>query len=164
MGLNLVIMKCVWVLVGKTTERYLIDSVSIYTERISHYMTFETMVIPELKNTKNISRELQKEREGIAILQLLVPTDELVLLDEKGKTYTSEGFAEWIDKKMNHSIKRLVFVVGGPYGFSDTVYARANHKLALSHMTFSHQLIRLLFVEQFYRAMTILKGEPYHHG
>jgi 23S rRNA (pseudouridine1915-N3)-methyltransferase len=154
----------VWVLVGKTTENYLIESVSLYTERISHYMTFETIVIPELKNVKSIAREQQKEREGSAILQLLLPSDEVILLDEKGKTYTSESFAEWIEKKMINSVKRLVFVVGGPYGFSDVVYSRANHKLALSHMTFSHQLIRLLFIEQFYRAMTILKGEPYHHG
>ena len=131
-------MKCVWVLVGKTIERYLIDNVSLYAERITHYITFETIVIPELKNTKNISHELQKEREGASILQLLMPTDELVLLDEEGKTYTSESFAEWIEKKMDHSVKRLVFVVGGPYGFSDAVYSRANHKLALSHMTFSH--------------------------
>lgn len=153
-----------WVLVGKTTENYLIESVSLYTERISHYMTFETIVIPELKNVKSISREQQKEREGSAILHLLLPSDEVILLDEKGKTYTSESFTEWIEKKMINSVKRLVFVVGGPYGFSDAVYYRANHKLALSHMTFSHQLIRLLFIEQFYRAMTILKGEPYHHG
>lgn len=157
-------MKCVWVLVGKTTELYLIDSVLGYTERISHYLPFETIIIPELKNVKNIARELQKEREGVAILQVLMPTDEVVLLDEKGKTYTSEAFAAWMEKKMNHTVKRLVFVVGGPYGFSEAVYARANHKLALSHMTFSHQLIRLLFVEQLYRAMTILKGEPYHHS
>jgi 23S rRNA (pseudouridine1915-N3)-methyltransferase len=154
----------VWVLVGKTTENYLIESVSLYTERISHYITFETIVIPELKNVRNVAREQQKEREGVAILQLLLPSDEVILLDEKGKTYTSESFAEWIEKKMINSVKRLVFVVGGPYGFSDAVYARANHKLALSHMTFSHQLIRLLFIEQFYRAMTILKGESYHHG
>lgn len=157
-------MKCVWVLVGKTTEKYLIESVSLYTERISHYITFETIVIPELKNIRNVAREQQKEREGVAILQLLLPSDEVILLDEKGKTYTSESFAEWIEKKMINSVKRLVFVVGGPYGFSDAVYARANHKLSLSHMTFSHQLIRLLFIEQFYRAMTILKGESYHHG
>jgi len=157
-------VKCVWVLVGKTTENYLIESVSLYTERISHYITFETIVIPELKNVRNVAREQQKEREGVAILQLLLPSDEVILLDEKGKTYTSESFAEWIEKKMINSVKRLVFVVGGPYGFSDAVYARANHKLALSHMTFSHQLIRLLFIEQFYRAMTILKGESYHHG
>ncbi|MBB3186885.1 23S rRNA (pseudouridine(1915)-N(3))-methyltransferase RlmH [Microbacter margulisiae] len=156
-------MKCVLILVGKTTDRYLVDGVTKYLERINHYLNFEPLIISELKNAKSLTFEQQKEQEGIAILKILSPSDDVILLDEKGQSYTSEEFASWMEKKMVESTKRLVFVIGGPYGFSSKVYERATQKLSLSKMTFSHQMIRLLFVEQMYRAMTILKGEPYHH-
>ena len=127
------------------------------------YIPFEMVVIPELKNTKNLSVSEQVEKEADLILKQLEPNDEIILLDEKGKQFTSVGFSEFISKKMLSSVKRTVFVVGGPYGFSERVYNRANSMVSLSAMTFSHQMIRLIFVEQLYRAMTILKGEPYHH-
>ena len=133
-----------------------------YTERISHYIPFEITVIPDLKNTKSLTEEQQKNKEGELIMQKLQPSDTVVLLDEHGKEYRSIEFADWLQRKQN-TARRLVFVVGGPYGFSDDVYARANEKLSLSKMTFSHQMVRLLFVEQIYRACTIIKGEPYHH-
>lgn len=120
-------------------------------------------VIPELKNTKNLSISEQTEKEADLILKQLENSDEVVLLDEKGKQYSSMGFSEFLSKKMLASHKRMIFVVGGPYGFSERVYQRANGKISLSSMTFSHQMIRVIFVEQVYRAMTILKGEPYHH-
>jgi 23S rRNA (pseudouridine1915-N3)-methyltransferase len=121
------------------------------------------VVIPELKNTKNMSESEQMEKEADLILKQIDSTDEIVLLDDKGKQYTSVGFSELIEKKMLLSLKRMIFVVGGPYGFSEKIYKRANSKVSLSSMTFSHQMVRLIFVEQLYRAMTILKGEPYHH-
>jgi len=130
---------------------------------LKFYIPFEMVVIPELKNTKNLSVSEQVEKEADLILKQLEPNDEIILLDEKGKQFTSVGFSEFISKKMLSSVKRTVFVVGGPYGFSERVYNRANSMVSLSAMTFSHQMIRLIFVEQLYRAMTILKGEPYHH-
>jgi 23S rRNA (pseudouridine1915-N3)-methyltransferase len=150
-------------LVGKTTESYLNQAIEEYLKRLRRYAAFEISVIPELKNAKNLSFDQQKEREGVAILNAIEPSDDVVLLDEKGAQYSSVEFSALLEKKGLASVKRLVFVVGGPYGFSTDVYARANAKLSLSRMTFSHQMIRLLFVEQVYRAMTILKGEPYHH-
>ena len=150
-------------LVGKTTESYLNQAIEEYLKRLRRYVAFEISVIPELKNAKNLSFDQQKEKEGVAILNAIEPSDDVVLLDEKGAQYSSVEFASQLEKKNLASVKRLVFVVGGPYGFSADVYARANSKLSLSRMTFSHQMIRLLFVEQVYRAMTILKGEPYHH-
>jgi len=156
-------MKIRLLTVGKSTNSHLIDLQKEYQDRLKHYIQFEFAVIPELKNTKSISIDEQKEKEGELILKQLDATEEVVLLDEKGKQYTSVAYADFISKKMLASHKRLTFVVGGPYGFSEKVYQRANGKISLSSMTFSHQMIRLIFVEQLYRAMTILKGEPYHH-
>ena len=154
-------MKTELILVSKTTDKHLAAGINDYTERIGHYMPFGITVIPDLKNTKSLSEEQQKNREGELILQKLQPSDTVVLLDEHGKEFRSIEFADWLQKKQN-TVRRLVFVIGGPYGFSEEVYARANEQLSLSKMTFSHQMVRLLFVEQIYRACTIIKGEPYH--
>ena len=156
-------MKIAFMVVGKTTDTDLQKLQDQYCQRLKHYVNFENIVIPELKNTKSLSIEQQKDKEGELILKAIDPSDDVVLLDDKGKQYSSIGFSEFIQRKMNATTRRLVFVVGGPYGFSSAVYDRANAKLSLSLMTFSHQMIRLLFVEQVYRAFTILKGEPYHH-
>ena len=156
-------MKIILLTVGKTTSSNLIKLQEDYQNRLKFYIPFEMVVIPELKNTKNLSVSEQVEKEADLILKQLEPNDEIILLDEKGKQFTSVRFSEFISKKMLSSIKRTVFVVGGPYGFSERVYNRANSMVSLSAMTFSHQMIRLIFVEQLYRAMTILKGEPYHH-
>lgn len=155
-------MKTALILVGKTTDSHLSAIISDYAERITHYMPFELIVIPELKNTKSLSEEQQKIREGELIMKQLTAQDTVVLLDERGKQYRSIEFAKWIEKQQQTS-RRLVFVIGGPYGFSPAVYDRANSKLSLSPMTFSHQLVRTIFTEQLYRACTIIKGEPYHH-
>ena len=155
-------MKTVLIQVGKTTDKHFQAGISDYVERIGHYMPFEVVTIPELKNTKNLSEEQQKQAEGELILKQLQPSDTVVLLDEHGHEYRSMEFARWLEQKRN-TVRRLVFVVGGPYGFSQTVYGRANEQLSLSRMTFSHQMIRLVFTEQIYRACTIIKGEPYHH-
>lgn len=156
-------MKITLLTVGKTTDMHLIKLQEEYQNRLKFYIPYESVVIPELKNTKNLSVIEQQEKEADLILKQLETSDEVILLDEKGKQFTSVGFSEFISKKMLASHKRMVFVVGGPYGFSDRVYNRANGLVSLSAMTFSHQMIRLIFVEQLYRAMTILKGEPYHH-
>ncbi len=156
-------MKTIFLLIGKTTEKYLSEGILEYQNRLKFYLPFQIEIIPELKNTKNLSVEQQKTKESDLILQFLQPTDEVILLDERGKEFRSVEFAALMEKKMTASHKRIVFVVGGAYGFSSTLYARANGKISLSQMTMSHQLIRLVFVEQLYRAMTILKGEPYHH-
>ena len=156
-------MKIAFMVVGKTTDTDLQKLQDQYCQRLKHYVNFENIVIPELKNTKSLSIEQQKDKEGELILKAIDPSDDVVLLDDKGKQYSSMGFSEFIQRKMKASTRRLVFGVGGPYGFSSAVYDRANAKLSLSLMTFSHQMIRLLFVEQVYRAFTILKGEPYHH-
>ncbi len=156
-------MKVILLVVGKTTDAYLQEGVSIYLNRLKHYLPFAMEVIPELKNTKSLSFEQQKEKESDLILDFVQTGDEVVLLDERGKEFSSTGFSQYMEQKMNASPKRLVFVIGGAYGFSEKLYVRANGKLSVSKMTFSHQMIRLIFVEQLYRAMTILKGEPYHH-
>lgn len=153
-------MKIKLLTVGKTTNPHLIKLQDEYQNRLKYYIPFDLTVIPELKNTKNLSVAEQQEKEADLILKQLEINDEVILLDEKGKQYTSVGFSEFISKKMLASHKRMIFVVGGPYGFSERVYQRANGKISLSAMTFSHQMIRLIFVEQLYRAMTILKGEP----
>ena len=155
-------MKTKLIVVGKTVDKNIIKGIEDYVGRIGHHMPFEIIVIPELKNTKKLSTASQKDMEGELILKQLQPSDTVVLLDEHGKEYRSIEFASWIEKQQQ-TARTLVFVVGGPYGFSDAVYARSNSKLSLSKMTFSHQMIRLLFVEQIYRACTIIKGEPYHH-
>lgn len=155
-------MKTELILVSKTTDKHLAAGINDYVSRICHYLPFAITVIPELKNTKNMTEEQQKVREGELILQKIQPADTVVLLDEHGKEFRSIEFADWLQKKQN-TARRLVFVIGGPYGFSESIYKRADEQLSLSKMTFSHQMVRLLFVEQIYRACTIIKGEPYHH-
>lgn len=156
-------MKISLLVIGKTDAGYFIDAVSEYQKRLEHYIPFEMQVIPDIKNTKSLTVIQQKEKEGELILKSLQPGDYVVLLDEKGREYSSIQFASYIEKKAHTVAKRLVFVIGGPYGFSEAVYEKANEKLTLSRMTFSHQMVRLIFVEQLYRAMTILNNEPYHH-
>ena len=156
-------MKICLLVIGKTDEDYLQKGLEIFMKRIPHYILFEMKVIPDIKNSKNLSEEQQKEKEGELILQQILSSDELFLLDEQGIEASSVGFAQFLEKKMLSGIKRLVFVIGGPYGFSANVYSRATGKISLSKMTFSHQMVRLIFAEQLYRAFTILKGEPYHH-
>ena len=155
-------MKTLLILVGKTTDKHFQAGMSDYVERIGHYMPFEVVTIPELRNTKSLKEEQQKTAEGELILKQIQPSDTVVLLDEHGQEFRSIKFARWLEQK-RHTARRLVFVIGGPYGFSPAVYARANEQLSLSKMTFSHQMIRLVFTEQVYRACTIIKGEPYHH-
>ena len=156
-------MKTVLILVGKTVDKHLVALMEDYVERTKHYMTFDVEVIPDLKSTKNLSEEVQKEKEGELILKALQPGDHVVLLDEGGKEMRSIEFAQYLRHKMNTLSKRLVFVIGGPYGFSQKVYQAATEKMSLSRMTFSHQMVRMIFVEQLYRAMSILAGSPYHH-
>ncbi len=156
-------MKIKLLAIGKTDDKNLIQLIEMYQKRLKHYVKFDFEVIPDVKNAKNLSEEQQKEKEGNLILSKIQNTDQLILLDDKGKQYTSVEFSSFLQKKMNSGIKQLILVVGGPYGFSDAVYQKANGKLSLSKMTFSHQMIRLFIVEQIYRGFTILKNEPYHH-
>ena len=156
-------MKIKLLAIGKTDDKNLQVLIDKYQNRLKHYIKFELVVIPDIKNVKNLSENQQKEKEGELILKQLQPTDQLVLLDENGKEFSSVIFSEFMQKKMNSGIKQLVFVIGGPYGFSETVYKKAQGKVSLSKMTFSHQMVRLFVVEQIYRAFTILKNEPYHH-
>ena len=151
------------VAIGKTDNKALQSLIDDYTKRLSFYIKFELDIIPDIKNVKNLSESQQKEKEGELILAKITPTDHLILLDENGKNYSSIGFSAELQKKMNSGVKTLVFVIGGPYGFSDAVYAKAQGKISLSLMTFSHQMVRLFFIEQVYRGFTILKNEPYHH-
>ena len=155
-------MKTILILVGKTTDKHFQAGISDYAERISHYMPFEIITIPELKNTKSLSEQQQKTMEGELIMKQLQPSDTVVLLDEHGKEMRSMEYASWLQRTANNA-RRLVFIIGGPYGFSPSVYERANDKISLSRMTFSHQMVRLIFTEQLYRACTIIKNEPYHH-
>ncbi len=156
-------MKTLLLVIGRTVEKHYITAIEDYIQRTKHFLSFEMEVIPELKNTKSLSMEQQKEKEGELLCKAFQPGDVIVLLDEHGKELRSVEFADWMEKKMTTVNKRLVFVIGGPYGFSPSVYQAAHEKLSLSKMTFSHQMIRLIFVEQLYRAMTILQGGPYHH-
>lgn len=156
-------MKISLLQVGGTVDSYLKKGVDEYIKRLKHYTSFEIIEIKDLKNASKLSRDELKVREGKEILSKLTSSDFVVILDERGKQCTSEEFANFIQGKMNQSCKRLVFVIGGAFGFSEDVYNRANQKLGLSKMTFSHRMIRLLFVEQLYRAHTILRNEPYHH-
>ena len=156
-------MKVVLLVVGATTDRHFEAGIAEYASRLSHYLQFSIEVIPELKSTRSMSQGEQKEREAIMIAKALQPSDHVVLLDEHGTERTSMEFAAWMQRKMAMGLRRLVFVVGGPYGFADSVHMLAKEKVSVSRMTFSHQMIRLIFVEQIYRAMTILGGEPYHH-
>lgn len=156
-------MKITLLTVGKTEDKYLIEGIEKYLGRLRHYIGFQMTVIPELKNTKNLSEAQQKAKEAELILKQIGNPDMVVLLDEKGKKYTSVLFANYLNKQMIGSVQHMVFVIGGPYGFDDSVYKRANGSISLSDMTFSHQMVRLFFAEQLYRAFSILKGEPYHH-
>ncbi len=156
-------MKTMLLVVGKTTDSNIIKLIDEYVSRINHYMPFCIEVIPELKGAKNLSADQQKDREAELIQKVLQPGDYIVLLDEHGKERRSMEFATWMQKRMASGPRRLVFVVGGPYGFAPQIHKLGNEEISLSQMTFSHQMIRLLFTEQIYRAMTILNGEPYHH-
>lgn len=156
-------MKVVLIVIGKTDHASFAAVIEEYRKRLVHYIPFEISVVPDLKNTKHLSETQQKEKEGELILKALQPGDYCVLLDEKGQTFTSMEFASYIERKTHTVAKRLVFVIGGPYGFSDAIYKTASEKISLSKMTFSHQMIRMIFTEQLYRAMTILNNEPYHH-
>ena len=149
--------------IGKTDNKDLQSLIDDYTKRLSFYVKFDLEIIPDIKNVKNLSESQQKEKEGELILAKIGPTDQLILLDENGKTFSSVGFSDYLQKKMNAGIKTLVFVIGGPYGFSETVYQKAQGKVSLSEMTFSHQMVRLFVIEQLYRGFTILRNEPYHH-
>lgn len=156
-------MKIVLAAIGKTTTQYIRTGIDIYLDRVQHYIPVQTCIIPDIKTTKTITEAAQKEREGMALLQMLQPGDRLILLDERGKRMTSRQFSESIERHMISGCKRVVYAVGGPYGFSSRVYERADGKLSLSDMTFPHEMVRLFFAEQLYRAMTIMRGEPYHH-
>ncbi|MFT5077932.1 MAG: 23S rRNA (pseudouridine1915-N3)-methyltransferase [Planctomycetota bacterium] len=156
-------MKITLLAIGKTDDKKLIELTEVYIKRLSHYVSFTFEIIPDIKKTKNLSEAQQKQLEGEEILKRTQTADALILLDEKGKTYNSEKFSQYLQKHMNSGLKNLIFVIGGPYGFSDEMYSRANGKVSLSAMTFSHQMVRLFFIEQIYRGFTILRNEPYHH-
>ncbi|WP_299390524.1 23S rRNA (pseudouridine(1915)-N(3))-methyltransferase RlmH [uncultured Gelidibacter sp.] len=149
--------------IGKTDNKQLQTLIDDYQKRLGFYIKFDFEIIPDLKKVKNLSEEQQKQKEGELILAKLNPTDVLILLDENGKQYDSVGFSDYLQKHMNSGVKQVVFVIGGPYGFSQDVYNKSNGKISLSKMTFSHQMIRLFMIEQLYRAFTILRNEPYHH-
>jgi len=156
-------MRITLLCVGKTDESHLAVIIDKFQQRLKHYVPFNMVVIPDAKNTKHLRADQQRAREAVGILKQLSPGDHVVLLDERGKEYRSVDFAAHLNKLMVGSVQHVVFIVGGPYGFEETVYERANSRLSLSKMTFSHQMVRLFFIEQLYRAFTILKGEPYHH-
>lgn len=156
-------MQITLVAIGKTDSKELASLIEEYKKRLGFYVKFQLVIIPDLKNSKNLSESQQKDKEGELILAQVETSDTLVLLDEKGKQFTSISFSQYLQKKMNSGLKRLVLVIGGPYGFSPAVYTRCNEKISLSSMTFSHQMVRLFAVEQLYRAFTILRNEPYHH-
>ncbi len=157
-GMNVLLL-----MVGKTEDDYLKEGITIFEKRLKHYLNYQTIVIPSLKNSKNLLSDDFKTKEGDEILKHTAKVDFIVLLDEKGKSFHSKDFAAFLQKQMNSGIKNLMFVVGGAFGFSNKVYEKADLKISLSDMTFSHQMIRLLFTEQLYRAFTILKNEPYHN-
>jgi 23S rRNA (pseudouridine1915-N3)-methyltransferase len=156
-------MKITFLVIGKTEDSYLKEGIDKYIKRLKHYIKFEMIELPELKNTKHLTEDQQKAKEAEIISKQLSSTDYIILLDEKGQEYTSVQFSGLVSKKMLSSVQNLVFIVGGPYGFDNSLHMQATEKLSLSKMTFSHQMVRLFFVEQLYRAFSILKGEPYHH-
>jgi 23S rRNA (pseudouridine1915-N3)-methyltransferase len=155
-------MKIRLITIGKTDERYLKEGIDKYVSRLKHYVDFEITEIPDVKMGKKQNTSLQKDLEGNEILKFITKSDFVVLLDEKGREFSSRAYSQFIQKRMNAGLN-LVFVIGGPFGFSDEIYAVSNQKIALSQMTFSHQMVRLFFVEQLYRSFSILKGEKYHH-
>lgn len=156
-------MKIILLSIGKTDSSLITEILDNYIKRLSHYLPFESIEIQDIKNSKNLSEKEQKRQEGASLIKQLQSGDYLVLLDDKGKQFSSVEFARYIEQKSVSIPKRLVFAVGGPYGFSDEIYERANERISLSRMTFTHQMVRMIFVEQLYRAMTILNNEPYHH-
>lgn len=156
-------VKILLLTIGNTDKNYMKVGIDDYVKRLSYYLSFETKVIPDLKNRNTLSVEIQKEKEGQLILNHVIPGDFLILLDERGAEFSSLEFSKWIEKNMITGMRQLVFIIGGPYGFSKLVYQRADFKISLSQMTFSHQMVRLIFIEQVYRAMTIIRNEPYHH-
>jgi 23S rRNA (pseudouridine1915-N3)-methyltransferase len=149
--------------VGKTDHASIQQLVEEYAKRLGHYVRFDLEILPDIKNAKSLGESIQKEKEGELILKKLQLSDELILLDENGKQFSSVEFSQFLQKKMNSGLKQLIFVIGGPYGFSEAVYQRAIGKISLSKMTFSHQMVRVFFIEQLYRAYSILRNEPYHH-
>jgi len=149
--------------IGKTDASYIKEGIREYEKRLTRYLPYEMKIIPDIKNSKNLTENLQKQKEGVEILSKLENNDFVVLLDENGKQFTSVEFSQFFSQKMLMGLKRLVVIIGGPYGFSEEVYKRGNYLISLSKMTFSHQMVRMIFAEQLYRAMTIMKGEPYHH-
>lgn len=157
-------MKIRLLTIGNTDKKYLNEGVNDYVKRLSFYIPFEIKVIPDIKNRNSLPVELQKEKEGQMILNQVLPGDYLILLDERGTEFPSLEFAKWIEKKMIAGVHQLVFVIGGPWGFSDAIYQRSDFKVSMSQFTFSHQMVRMIFIEQLYRAMTIIRNEPYHHG
>ncbi len=156
-------MKIKLLCIGKTIFKFVDEGIELYQSRLKHFVDFEQIFIPDIKNTKNMPIDEIKKKEGMQIIKYITQGDYVIILDEKGITYTSEGFADFLLKKTDQNIKQLIFIVGGAYGFSTEIYDRADFKLSLSKMTFSHQIIRLFFLEQIYRAFTIIKGLPYHN-
>lgn len=156
-------MKITLLVIGKTDKSYIKEAIEVYAKRLVHYIPFEMQIIPDVKNAKKLSTDQLKQKEGEAIFSALAPGSELILLDEGGKEFSSTGFAALLEKKMIAGTRQLCYVIGGAYGFSPEVYQKADMKFSLSKMTFSHQMVRMIFVEQLYRAFTIIKGEPYHH-
>ena len=156
-------MKVKFIVIGKTDQQYLQEGIKEFHQRIIHYVPFDYQVLNDIKNNRNLTEEQQKEKEGEALLQKIQPGDELILLDVAGQEFDSVEFARFLERKMISGTRNLAFMVGGPYGFSPAVYKMATARISLSKMTFSHQLVRLVFSEQLYRALTIIKGEPYHH-
>ena len=156
-------MKIALLLIGKTTEKHIAEGVNIFSERVNKYTAFEIITLPDLRNTRNMTAREQKTREGVKIIQSLRSDDLIVILDDKGKEFTTMEFAGWLERSFMLPKKRIVFVIGGPWGFADDVYSKSDIRLSVSRMTFSHQVVRLLFLEQLYRVFTIIKGDPYHH-
>ena len=157
-------MRISFICIGKTDDKHIIQGIETYLKRLKHYIGFQMISLPDIKNSKHLSQEQQKQKEGQLILKQVAPQDVVVLLDERGKELSSVAFAGELEKHMLASVSHLIYIVGGPYGFDEAVYQRANAKMSLSKLTFSHQMVRLFFVEQVYRAMTIIRGEPYHHA
>ena len=160
---NIVSVKILLLTIGNTDKKFMKEGIDDYVKRLSFYIPFEMKVIPDIKNRSSLSLDLQKEKEGQLILNQISLGDYVILLDEHGLEFSSVEFSKWIEKKMIAGMRQIVFVIGGPYGFSNTVYQRSDVKISMSKLTFSHQMVRLIFVEQVYRAMTIIKNEPYHH-
>ena len=157
-------MKITMIAIGKTEDKYLIEGIDKYINRLKHYINFNFIAIPDVKNVKNLSEAQQKNKEAELLHKQINNGDVVILLDEKGKKYSSVAFSSYLNKQMVGSVQHLIFIIGGPYGFDESIYNRANGLISLSDMTFSHQMIRLFFVEQLYRGFSILKGEPYHHA